>query len=93
MTSKCAKCKELENLKLKYEILERKYNKLLDGDTITKIHFDLDGVNTACGLDFNERFLDVSENIKEVTCKCCKGAFYKLKCEYDRAFIKKKGKE
>lgn len=43
MAGKCDKCEKLLTLQAKYERLEIKYNRLLDGEPVRKVHFDLDG--------------------------------------------------
>lgn len=65
MASKCDKCEKLAELQAKYERLENKYNRLLDGEPVRKVHFDLDGEQTACGKSLWENDFDTTEDIKK----------------------------
>ena len=59
----------------------------------SKIHFDLDGLQTACGLDLQEHDVDTSDCIKEVTCiKCC-SQWGRLKRKWEKELKKDKNKK
>lgn len=57
-----------------------------------KIHFNLDGEQTACGLSLFEHDVDTAENIKEVTCKSCFSKWRDLKARWEKEW-KKEQKE
>lgn len=81
---KCDNCEKLKALQAKYERLEIKYNRLLDGEPVRKMHFDLDGENTACGKNHWDNCLDATENIKEVTCGSCRIKWRSMKAKWER---------
>lgn len=84
MPSKCDKCEKVKALQAKIERLQLKIQKLQEGDIIRKVHFDLDGEYTACGLELFEQSADVTENIKEVTCRNCHRKWNAMQREWDR---------
>lgn len=84
MASKCDKCEKLIALQFECERLSNKLDRLLNGEQVQKIHFDLDGESTACGIDLFEHDVDLSENIKDVTCGNCKSKYRKLKSEWEK---------
>lgn len=90
MASKCDKCEKLAELQAKYERLEIKYNRLLDGESVRKVHFDLDGEQTACGKSHWEHGLDISENIKEVTCGNCRSKWRSMKAKWEKELKKER---
>ena len=88
MANKCDKCEKLAELQAKYERLEIKYNRLLDGEPVRKVHFDLDGEQTACGKYLWENDFDTTEDIKKVTCKVCYGKWQNMKRKWEREWKK-----
>lgn len=84
MASKCDKCEKLIALQAKYERLETKYNRLLDGEPVRKVHFDLDGEQTACGKDYFEHDVDYTENINDVTCSVCRSKWSSMKRKLEK---------
>ena len=92
MASKCDKCEKLKALQAKCERLENKLNRLLDAEPVQKVHFDLDGQQTACGIDLFEHDVDLTENMKEVTCGNCRSKWRSMKAKWDKEW-KKEQKE
>lgn len=84
MASKCDKCEKVKALQAKVEKLQLKIQRLQDGEPIRKVHFDLDGEQTACGLELFEHDLDCTNNLKEVTCTKCRSKWRQLKTQWDR---------
>ncbi len=84
MASKCDKCEKLKALQAKYERLEIKYNRLLNGEPVRKVHFDLDREQTACGISLYEHDIDYTDNINEVTCNNCKSKWKSLKKKWGK---------
>ena len=84
MASKCDKCEKVQALQLKIERLKLKLQRLQEGEPIQKMHFCLDGVYTACGIDLFERDADVTEDIKQVTCGNCLKRWNNLKKSWDK---------
>lgn len=59
----------------------------------SKIHFDLDGLQTACGFDLREHDIDTSDCIKEVTCQNCKSKWSQMKKKWEKELKKDKNRE
>ncbi len=57
-----------------------------------KIHFNLDGVQTACKKYLAEHDFDITEDIKEVTCGNCIMQWNSLKNKWEKE-LKKEQKE
>jgi len=79
--------KQNEKLKEKADIIEelraendRLRARLREG--LCKVHFDLDGVQTACGLDIFS--VETADNMADVTCRNCKRIWGKMKKEWDK---------
>ena len=83
MASKCDKCEKLIALQAKCERLEIKLDRLLNGEQVRKVHFDLDGDQTACGIDLFEHDVDLTENIKDVTCGNCRSKWRSMKKQWE----------
>lgn len=49
-----------------------------------KIHLDLDGVSTACGIELCEFDGDVTDDLEEATCKACKTAYLMWRTKLDK---------
>ena len=84
MASKCDKCEKVQALQLKIERLKLKIQRLQGGEPILKMHFYLDGVSTACGIDLFERDVDVTDDISQVTCGNCLKGWNRLKNSWDK---------
>ena len=75
---------KLKALQAKCERLEVKLHRLLNGEPVRKVHFNLDGERTACGISLFDHDLDYSDNINEVTCNNCKKKWQALKNKWER---------
>lgn len=84
MASKCDKCEKVKVLQAKIERLQLKIQRLQGGEPIRKVHFDIDGQQTACGFDFYEHDVDYTENINEVTCGKCRRKWEILKNQWNK---------
>lgn len=92
MSSKCDKCEIVKALQAKCERLQIKLDRLLNGEQVRKVHFDLDGEQTACGISLFEHDVDLSENMKEVTCGNCRSKWRSMKARWEKEY-KKEQKE
>lgn len=84
MASKCDKCEKLRDLQARYERLEIKYNRLMEGEPVSKIHFDLDGEITACGRDLFDTGAYATDEIERVTCRVCHRKWRTLKAQWEK---------
>lgn len=70
---------KIRKLEARIEELEDYIKQLKTGEISLpeKRHFDIDGEVTACGHEIG--YLEVTDNIKEVTCRVCISAWNKFK--------------